>query len=94
MKMLGDNIKFGGNQLRNPIPNSIAFKVIIVSAVCAFVSIFIQSISDWIPDVWQHVITGFLNGIIGVCNMLLPFFGVKIEGNIPANKVSVVEEKK
>ena len=87
-------IKFGRQQLKNPTPRSIAWKIALTSAIGGYLITFVQT-SDWMGDVLQHVLTTIIGGIVGLANTIGPFFGVETTAKkVDIEDVGTLEDKK
>lgn len=87
-------IKFGRQQLKNPTPKSVAWKITFASAMLGYVGFYVQT-ADWLGDIPQHFITGFCAFVIGAINTAAPFFGVHVDTKtVKTEDVGTIEDKK
>lgn len=81
---------FGTSQIKNPTPTGVNVNVGIVSGVAGVVIAWLQT-ATFIPDNVSEIISGILGLIIGISQVLRPMFGIKVSGDVPAEKVTAID---
>lgn len=84
---------FGRKQLGKPVPASIAFNVMLISAISAVIQAWLLT-ATYIPNNISNIISSLLALVIAVSNAILPFYGVNVSSDtVPTDQVKSIEDK-
>lgn len=87
-------VKFGREQLRNPTPSRVAKILDIFTGIAGVVVAWIGT-ADFIASYDAKVSQSILGLLIGIAQVLKPFFGVDTrQQNVPIEDVKVIDEQK
>jgi hypothetical protein len=84
---------FGKSQFNNPTPSHVNNIVSAISAIAGVLIAWLQTVT-FIPDNAVEVISGICGLIIGLSQVVRPFFGVEVTApQIPTEQVTAIDTK-
>ena len=86
------NVKFGTNQLGNPTPSRIGMGLDIFTGVAGCVIAWLTT-AAFIPSTVSNVLSSILGLLIGISQVIKPFFGVQTtRKNVSVDDVTEMKE--
>lgn len=84
---------FGKNQFNNPTPANVNNIVSAISAIAGVIVAWLQT-ANFIPETAKEVASGILGLIIGLSQVVRPFFGVEVTSTtVPSEQVKSIDTK-
>lgn len=84
---------FGTKQYNNPTPANVNNIVSAISAIAGVLIAWLQTVT-FIPDKTVEIISGICGLIIGLSQVVRPFFGIEVTADsVPSEQVKSIDTK-